>query len=221
MPSPFPGMDPYLEHPGWWPDFHARFVPICCDELLEVLPEAYDARIEVMESVDEGRDYWIRVIYRPTDTIVAMIKILSSMNKAGVGFDRYQQKRAEVISRGAHLVEVNLLVEGRRPEIGSDWPAKDYFVLVSRADQQSRVDIWTWSIRDRLPRIAIPLRSPDPGVVLHLGRVFAATYDRGRYARAVNYAVPPVAPLRAADRAWAADRARAATSSGHPPTASP
>ena len=46
MPSPFPGMDPYLEHPAWWPDFHARFIPIICDALNEVLPDQYDARIE-------------------------------------------------------------------------------------------------------------------------------------------------------------------------------
>jgi hypothetical protein len=26
MPSPFPGMDPYLEDPGGWCDFHGEFV---------------------------------------------------------------------------------------------------------------------------------------------------------------------------------------------------
>src|SRR3954465_891282 len=53
MPSPFPGMDPYLEHPGWWPDFHARFIPICCDVLNEVLPSKYDARIETSTQLVE------------------------------------------------------------------------------------------------------------------------------------------------------------------------
>ncbi len=24
MPSPFPGIDPYLESQGYWPDFHAQ-----------------------------------------------------------------------------------------------------------------------------------------------------------------------------------------------------
>ncbi|WP_416223741.1 DUF4058 family protein [Thermoflexus sp.] len=24
MPSPFPGMDPYLERPDLWPDFHGN-----------------------------------------------------------------------------------------------------------------------------------------------------------------------------------------------------
>ena len=26
MPSPFPGMDPYLEHPALWPGVHQRFI---------------------------------------------------------------------------------------------------------------------------------------------------------------------------------------------------
>jgi hypothetical protein len=26
MPSPFPGMDPYLEHPGMWPEVHHRLI---------------------------------------------------------------------------------------------------------------------------------------------------------------------------------------------------
>ena len=27
MPSPFPGIDPYLESQGYWPDFHVSFIP--------------------------------------------------------------------------------------------------------------------------------------------------------------------------------------------------
>ena len=53
MPSPFPGMDPYLEHPAWWQDFHARFIPICCDALNDVLPDQYDARIDTSAQLIE------------------------------------------------------------------------------------------------------------------------------------------------------------------------
>ncbi|MBI5368818.1 MAG: DUF4058 family protein [Planctomycetes bacterium] len=28
MPSPFPGMDPYLEHPGFWPGVHAGLIAV-------------------------------------------------------------------------------------------------------------------------------------------------------------------------------------------------
>src|ERR1700722_9437045 len=46
MPSPFPGIDPYLESQGHWLDFHARFVPMLSDALNEQLPEGYVARID-------------------------------------------------------------------------------------------------------------------------------------------------------------------------------
>jgi hypothetical protein len=39
-------MDPFLEVPGDWRDFHARFLNHCADALSDVLPENYLARIE-------------------------------------------------------------------------------------------------------------------------------------------------------------------------------
>ena len=46
MNSPFPGMDPYLEDPRLWPDFHQRFITYWCDALIEKLPPSYEARME-------------------------------------------------------------------------------------------------------------------------------------------------------------------------------
>src|SRR5262245_20221748 len=45
MPSPFPGMDPYLETPALWPDFHVQFLTCWSEALLDCLPGHYDARI--------------------------------------------------------------------------------------------------------------------------------------------------------------------------------
>ncbi len=50
MASPFPGMDPYLEDPAFWPDFHHRFLDDWCDAVADVLPPAYEARLD--ESVN-------------------------------------------------------------------------------------------------------------------------------------------------------------------------
>ena len=67
-------------------------------------------------------------------------------------------------------------------------------------------------MRQPLPAIPIPLLPPDPDVWINLGAVFRTTYERGRYARAVDYtALPPVA-LDAARLTWATERARGATS---------
>jgi hypothetical protein len=39
-------MDPYLEDPAFWEDFHRRFIPEIADALLERLPDSYDAHID-------------------------------------------------------------------------------------------------------------------------------------------------------------------------------
>lgn len=44
MPSPFPGMDPYLE--GHWRDVHASLIIYARDALQRVLPGALRARVE-------------------------------------------------------------------------------------------------------------------------------------------------------------------------------
>lgn len=42
MPSPFPGMDPFLEHPSLWPDIHNSLIAAIRDELSpQVAPRYY------------------------------------------------------------------------------------------------------------------------------------------------------------------------------------
>lgn len=45
MPSPFPGMDPYLESPAHWSDFHPRFILEIAGAINDRLPDHYIARI--------------------------------------------------------------------------------------------------------------------------------------------------------------------------------
>src|SRR5438034_6509067 len=54
MPSPFPGMDPYLE--AHWRDVHARLVIYASDALQGVLPRSLRARVEerVLLETPEG-----------------------------------------------------------------------------------------------------------------------------------------------------------------------
>ncbi|MCC7420267.1 MAG: DUF4058 family protein [Planctomycetaceae bacterium] len=47
MPSPFPGMDPYLEEPGLWPDFHNALAAEIRNALNQRLPPAYYAQLEL------------------------------------------------------------------------------------------------------------------------------------------------------------------------------
>ena len=59
MGSPFPGMDPYLEHPAWWPDFHLDFIGSLRAHLNARLPTHYSARaqesVRLVEVPPEGQ----------------------------------------------------------------------------------------------------------------------------------------------------------------------
>jgi len=46
MPSPFPGMNPYLEHPNIWHDFHESFIPALRGELARQVSPRYRVRID-------------------------------------------------------------------------------------------------------------------------------------------------------------------------------
>lgn len=46
MPSPFPGMDPYLEHPGLWPGFHNLLIANLADDLSPHLRPRYYVAVE-------------------------------------------------------------------------------------------------------------------------------------------------------------------------------
>lgn len=62
MPSPFPGMDPYLENPGLWPDVHHRIITASSDLLTEQLRPKYYVRVEQRVYVSDETDPGRRVI---------------------------------------------------------------------------------------------------------------------------------------------------------------
>jgi len=46
MPSPFPGMDPYLENPAYWSGFHTTFLLYLRSALSRALPKGYFTEVE-------------------------------------------------------------------------------------------------------------------------------------------------------------------------------
>jgi Protein of unknown function (DUF4058) len=60
MPSPFPGMDPYLETPDLWPDVHHRLISEIQGTLNPLLRPHYVARVElrvyISDEDDPGRE---------------------------------------------------------------------------------------------------------------------------------------------------------------------
>jgi hypothetical protein len=62
MPSPFPGMDPYLEG-ALWPDVHHSLSYGIRRHIVPKLPERYTAHIEVAVLLDEQPEHEIGIMY--------------------------------------------------------------------------------------------------------------------------------------------------------------
>ena len=274
MPSPFPGMDPYLEDPVFWRDFHGRLIYAISEALLDRLPGAYDTAVDeqvrlvevppaesgpavakdvlpdvsvvrraaadgwagtpsgepggagtatmvepvtiVVPAEREERDRWIEIRHRPDDTLVTVIEVLSPTNKNSDGAAEYRAKRRALLRQKVNLVELGLLVGGRRLEPPESLPPGDYYALVSRAAHPGVRQAYGWRVRHPLPAVPVPLKAPDADVRLNLAAAFGDAYERGRYGRRLRYGRPPVAPLAEADAAWAEGVARRPGSAAGP-----
>jgi hypothetical protein len=260
MKSLFPGMDPYLESPEFWPDFHSRFINAWCESIADLLPDGYEASLDervtltespapqawesgtrkqvlpdiaisqwpvsaatestaasaamvepvtipLMIDSDETETY-IKILHGPERSLITVIEIPSPTNKIDIGYGDYHSKRTALLRQRVHLVELDLLVGGRRVQTARPLPVGDYFALVARANRYPNADVYAWKIRDPLTTICIPLKPVDQDLLIDLAKVFETAYARGRYARRLRYGSIPAIPLAAEDLAWCAERAR-------------
>jgi hypothetical protein len=83
-------------------------------------------------------------------------------------------------------------------------PAGDYHVFLTRSETRAHCDVYSWTVRQPLPSIPIPLRAPDADIQIDLAKVFQVAYERGRYARSLPYGQSAKAPMRPEDVEWAA-----------------
>lgn len=225
MPSPFPGMNPYLEQDDAWRDFHEKFLPAVAERLVPLVRPNYidklDEHVYVHERLpdrprladvsvglapskerDVERLNFLEVRDRRDRELVTVVKLLSPSNKRG-GPDRgqYLAKRRALLASAAHLVEIDLL-RGGRPMPLNDRPDCDYSLVVSRAERRPLAGIWPIGLRDRLPVVPVPLRPADGDAPLDLQDVLHQIYDASGYEDYVYEGAPEPA-LRPADAEWA------------------
>jgi hypothetical protein len=250
----FPGMDPYLEAPTFWPGVHAALIVYVRDQLQPLLRPRYLAAIEervYLEGPDreiipdvrlqhhrpeaagpavavaecdapvlvrvptlEVHESYVAILDRQSGRrIVTVIEVLSPTNKyAGPGRVSYLAKQAEVLRGPTHLVEIDLLRAGPHvlaiPERVARGRAQyDYLVSVNRArDRREEFELYPRRLRERLPRVRVPLADPDPDVPLHVQAALARVYEAGSYADRLDYDAPCEPALTADDQTWANER---------------
>jgi hypothetical protein len=247
--SPFPGMDPFLEQPAFWSDFHSRFMNAWCERIDDGLPDHYEANLgehvylvehepearklshpdisvtqlgsqgvagtsaggtATLEPVtipltllDGPKEAYIEVLHRPDHTLVAVLELLSPANKEQPGRTEYLAKRRALLVQQIHLIELDLLLGGRRLPLQHPLPAGDCFYFLSHAERRPDCDVYAWNLRQALPTLPLPLRAPDPDIFIDLAAVFATAYERGRYHRKIDYDDVALLALQENDKAWA------------------
>jgi hypothetical protein len=66
MPSPFPGIDPYLESPDWFPDLHGNLIILMKGALQHSLPESYYAQSSQRVWLEYSRHHRSNSSVQPT-----------------------------------------------------------------------------------------------------------------------------------------------------------
>ena len=164
-----------------------------------------DHPVEVREAFIEIRSV------RKDRHLIGVIEVLSPINKyAGEGREAYLKKQQEVLSSSCHLIEIDLLRRGPHTVAVQAFSVMarngpfNYIVCLHRAGLERKFETWPLTLRQRLPRIAVPLVASEPDVILDLQEPLDRVYDLGKYGLQLDYTQAPPAPVLApADAAWA------------------
>ena len=161
--------------------------------------EINETRVEILDSYNEMK-------------LVALIEVVSPSNKAaGPGRESYRAKQQETLGRDCHLVEIDLLRHGRHVLCVPEWRIEflrpfDTLCCVNRWPVRNRYELYPRSLRERLPRVKIPLADDDPDATLDLQAALEQVYIEGRYGRRIRYDQPCEPPLSVDDQNWANER---------------
>lgn len=214
MPSPFAGMDPYLEDEKLWPSFQHQMVHSLYQTFLPGLMDRYRARIgqrvyataqALFTSVirQEHQESFIEIRQRTDGRLITLLEVVSPANKTSQeGRAAYMEKRREGQACHASLVEVDLVLQGQPlldyPREGlPDW---DFAVTVTRSSKPDQYEIYTATLQKPLPRFRLPLASDDRDTVVDLQAAFNRAFDQGMFLDKIDYQRDPATRIDECDR---------------------
>jgi hypothetical protein len=153
----------------------------------------------------EVRERYLTIRRVGTNEVITAIELLSPSNKRrGRGREEYEAKRQLIFGSRTHLVEIDLLRGGEPLPLQGVMTPSDYRVLISRSESRPKADLYSFSLRQPLPTIAIPLTRSDASVSINLQEIFAGVYQRSDYDIRIDYQTEAMPPpeLSESDRQW-------------------
>ena len=193
MPSPFPGMDPYLESPLHWRDVHHRLAAEISRRLSPRLSPRYVARLEtrlVALSPDEEEISLLVPDVEVTQTQLRELAIATYEVDTDVA-DAIPPP--PLVLRAITPEQIELITVEIRDS--------DYLIFLTRAERRNVTETWPVGVRDPLPVVPVPLLPGDDDVPLDLGHTLRTIYDEARYDLSIDYGEMPIPPLPGNDAA--------------------
>lgn len=213
-----PGERIWLTQPGRpiYPDVTVSQVRSGGDGSAQALVEV-DEPVRIAAADVEICEPFIEVYDAAGHRLVTGIEYISPSNKSDAeGRRLYRQKQAETRTAGIHLVEVDLIRRGPHilevPESSLERLERwDYLVNLARRTS-NMYDVYPIRLRDRLPRIRVPLKEGDEDAVLDIQAAFDRAWRMGPYSLRLDYSSGPSTPLAEDDARWAHDLVQASGS---------
>jgi hypothetical protein len=260
MRSPFPGIDPYLEHPIFWSSFHTRLMVAIADALAPDLRPRYYVEVETrtyqeLEGEEDEEDEllvgipdtavlstnavqplpenleqearggtltqnrpqsitlpipstvkerYLTVRETGNDSVITVIEVLSPKNKQkGKGRTAYERKRSRVLGSMSHLIEIDLLRGYVPMTMSGVVQPTDYRIMVSRAEQRPKADLYGFNLSELIPSFPLPLKPEDVELNVDLQTIVMGVYERAGYGDRIDYRQSVPAPaLSPAQQQW-------------------
>ena len=251
MPSPFPGMNPYLENPELWSEVHSRLIVAIADTIAPTLLPNYYVAIEkriyfnvpednvligipdvsvispgkripqespqskiptatlsqpdepqtiTIPIAEEIQERYLEIRETTTGRVITSIELLSPKNKrGGEGREAYLRKRQRILTSYTHLVEIDLLRGGKSMPMQGVSEEKNYRILVSRSDLRPHAQLYSFNLRDTIPKFELPLQTEDSYPIVDLKSILDGVYDRAGYHFRIDYSQPTIPALAKKD----------------------
>jgi Protein of unknown function (DUF4058) len=224
MPTPFPGMNPYLEQQRLWPAFHKQFIAAAYQVLLPGLVDRYRARISARKYTselvlftsvtrEEHIEEYIEIRSRIDGRLITLLDIVSIGNRTTTGGQTaYLATRQIAYTEKANIVEIDLLTQGKPPVTMDRSKVVDPYcaVTVTRGTSPERHEIYTGAVQKRLPKFKLPLAADDRDTVQDLQVMFQRAYELGNFDTQIDLTQPLPADVKLPqdDRDWIEEELR-------------
>lgn len=207
MPSPFPGMDPYLEDPALWPSVHHLLISEMMAELNRQLRPKYFANIEervyLSDEDDPGRDYVIPDVHivrhhasssKGNASLPGSAAVIEPIDVTTLIEDEIHEPRIEIVDRQNRSVVTVIEILSPTSKLSGSYGRESYqskrHEVMSSSSHLIEIDLLRAGIR-----IYIRERIAPYDYIVHVSRA-DGSIPRGTKAWAIPFGLPlPTIPV--------------------------